>query len=102
VGKAKTLRWVVDRGMANPENLAIIRDAGHHWLVAPHQPERVCYLDLEQIEEQEGGRESSARLRRAIKVNKKCACGSGRQAAVTVLRGWHCAGVQVVRKRTVG
>jgi hypothetical protein len=34
------------------ENLASIREAGYHWLVAAPQPERVCYF--EQFEEQEG------------------------------------------------
>ena len=36
--------------MANPEDLATIRAAGYHWLVAAPQPERVCYFD--QYEEQ--------------------------------------------------
>jgi len=55
VGKSKDATVVVDRGMANPMNLATIRDAGYHWLVAAPQPERVCYF--EQFEEQEGWQE---------------------------------------------
>src|SRR4029077_12034692 len=55
VGKAKDATVVVDRGMANPENLATIQAAGYHWLVAAPQPERVCYFD--QYEEQAGSRE---------------------------------------------
>lgn len=55
VGKAKDATVVVDRGMANPENLASIRAAGYHWLVAAPQPERVCYFD--QYEEQAGWQE---------------------------------------------
>jgi transposase len=43
VGKTKDATVVVDRGMANPENLATIQAAGYHWLVAAPQPERVCY-----------------------------------------------------------
>jgi len=35
---------VVDRSMANDENLRTIRNAGYYWLVAPPQPERVCFL----------------------------------------------------------
>ena len=50
VGKTKDAMVVVDRGMANPENLATIKAAGYHWLVAAPQPERVCYFD--QYEEQ--------------------------------------------------
>jgi len=50
VGKSKDATVVVDRGMANPENLATIQAAGYHWLVAAAQPERVCYFD--QYEEQ--------------------------------------------------
>jgi len=34
VGKTKDATVVVDRGMANPQNLATIRAAGYHWLVA--------------------------------------------------------------------
>jgi hypothetical protein len=45
VGKTKDATVVVDRGMSNPENLAAIRAAGYHWLVAAAQPERVCYFD---------------------------------------------------------
>jgi hypothetical protein len=41
VGKTKDATVVVDRGMANPENLATIRAAGYHWLVAAPQPGRV-------------------------------------------------------------
>jgi transposase len=55
VGKTKDATVVVDRGMANPENLATIQAAGYHWLVAAPQPERVCYF--EQFEEQEGWQE---------------------------------------------
>jgi transposase len=55
VGKTKDATVVVDRGMANPENLATIQAAGYHWLVAASQPERVCYF--EQFEEQEGWQE---------------------------------------------
>jgi transposase len=55
VGKTKDATVVVDRGMANPENLATIRAAGYHWLVAAPQPERVCYFD--QYEEQAGWQE---------------------------------------------
>src|ERR1700737_2018212 len=50
MGKSKDATVVVDRGMSNPENLASIRDAGYHWLVAAPQPERICYF--EQFEEQ--------------------------------------------------
>jgi hypothetical protein len=46
---------IVDRGMANDENLATIRTAGYHWLVAARQPERVCYF--EQFEDQAGWQE---------------------------------------------
>ena len=45
---------IVDRGMANDENLATIRKAGYHWLVAARRPERVCYF--EQFEDQAGWR----------------------------------------------
>ena len=55
VGKTKDATVVVDRGMANPENLATIQAAGYHWLVAAPQPERVCYFD--QYEEQAGWQE---------------------------------------------
>jgi hypothetical protein len=55
VGKTKDATAVVDRGMANPENLATIQAAGYHWLVAAPQPERVCYSD--QYEEQAGWQE---------------------------------------------
>ena len=55
MGKSKDATVVVDRGMSNPENLASIRDAGYHWLVAAPQPERVCYF--EQFEEQKDWRE---------------------------------------------
>ena len=55
VGKTKDATVVVDRGMAHPENLATIRDAGYHWLVAAPQPERVCYF--EQFEEQQDWQE---------------------------------------------
>ena len=55
VGKSKDATVVVDRGMANPENLATIQAAGYHWLVAAAQPERVCYFD--QYEEQTGWQE---------------------------------------------
>ena len=55
VGKTKDATVVVDRGMANPENLATIQGAGYHWLVAASQPERVCYFD--QYEEQAGWQE---------------------------------------------
>ena len=55
VGKTKDATVVVDRGMANPENLATIKAAGYHWLVAAPQPERVCYFD--QYEEQAGWQE---------------------------------------------
>jgi hypothetical protein len=55
VGKTKDATVVVDRGMANPENLATIKAAGYHWLVAAPQPERVCYFD--QSEEQAGWQE---------------------------------------------
>ena len=55
VGKSKDATVVVDRGMANPENLATIKAAGYHWLVAVPQPERVCYFD--QYEEQAGWQE---------------------------------------------
>jgi transposase len=55
VGKTKDAMVVVDRGMAKPENLAAIKAAGYHWLVAAAQPERVCYFD--QYEEQAGWQE---------------------------------------------
>jgi transposase len=55
VGKTKDATVVVDRAMANPENLASIQAAGYHWLVAAAQPERVCYFD--QYEEQAGWQE---------------------------------------------
>ena len=55
VGKSKEATVIVDRGMANPENLASIREAGYHWLVATPQPERVCYF--EQFEDQAGWQE---------------------------------------------
>jgi len=55
VGKTKDATVVVDRGMANAENLATIKAAGYHWLVAAAQPERVCYFD--QYEEQTGWQE---------------------------------------------
>ena len=55
VGKTKDATVVVDRGMANPENLATIQGAGYHWLVAAPQPERVGYFD--QYEEQAGWQE---------------------------------------------
>jgi len=42
-------------GELQGENLASIREAGCHWLVAATQQERVCYH--EQFEEQEGWRE---------------------------------------------
>jgi hypothetical protein len=65
---------LVDRGMANPENLATIQAAGYHWSVAAAQPERVCYFD--QYEEQAGcaGRRSCENLPRAMKVSTKCVC----------------------------
>ena len=34
LGKKKDATVIVDRGMANEENLATIRKAGYHWLVA--------------------------------------------------------------------
>jgi transposase len=55
VGKKKDATVVVDRGMANTENLGAIRKAGYHWLVAAAQPERVCYF--EQFEDQAGWQE---------------------------------------------
>ena len=45
LGKKKDATVIVDRGMANDENLATIRKAGYHWLVAARQPERVCYFE---------------------------------------------------------
>jgi len=51
LGKKKDATVIVDRGMANDENLAAIRTAGYHWLVAARQPERVSYF--EQFEEQD-------------------------------------------------
>jgi hypothetical protein len=53
--QSKDATVVVDRGMANPENLATIQAAGYHWLVAAAQPERVCNFD--QYEEQAGWQE---------------------------------------------
>ena len=44
LGKKKDATVIVDRGMASDENLAPIRTAGYHWLVAARQPERVCYF----------------------------------------------------------
>ena len=55
LGKKKDATVIVDRGMANEENLATIRMAGYHWLVAARQPERVCYF--EQFEDQAGWQE---------------------------------------------
>jgi Transposase len=55
LGKKKDATVIVDRGMANDENLATIRKAGYHWLVAARQPERVCYF--EQFEDQAGWQE---------------------------------------------
>jgi transposase len=55
LGKKKDATVIVDRGMANDQNLATIRTAGYHWLVAARQPERVCYF--EQFEDQAGWQE---------------------------------------------
>ena len=55
LGKKKDATVIVDRGMANEENLSAIRKAGYHWLVAARQPERVCYF--EQFEDQAGWQE---------------------------------------------
>jgi transposase len=55
LGKKKDATVIVDRGMANDENLAAIRTAGYHWLVAARQPERVSYF--EQFEDQVGWQE---------------------------------------------
>jgi transposase len=55
VGKHPAATVVVDRGMAKPENLATLREAGYHWLVAAPQPERVGYL--EDFEAQAGWQE---------------------------------------------
>jgi len=55
LGKKKDATVIVDRGMANDENLSTIRKAGYHWLVAARQPERVCYF--EQFEDQAGWQE---------------------------------------------
>jgi transposase len=55
LGKKKDAIVIVDRGMANDENLSTIRKAGYHWLVAARQPERVCYF--EQFEDQAGWQE---------------------------------------------
>ena len=46
---------VVYREMASAENLATIRAAGYHWLVAAAQPERGSYFD--QCQEQAGWQE---------------------------------------------
>ena len=99
MGKSKDATVVVDRGMSNPENLASIRDAGYHWLVAAPQPERVCYLS--NLKSRKIGERSSVSLRRAMKASKKSAYWSSRHIAPTVLRAWHCAGAKVVRKKTV-
>jgi len=36
-------------GELQGENLASIREAGYHWLVAAPQPERVCYFEIEAL-----------------------------------------------------
>jgi len=46
---------IVDRGMAQEENLAQIRARGHHYLVASRQSERQAWMD--EIEEEEGWHE---------------------------------------------
>ena len=72
VGKTKDATVVVDRGMANPENLATIRAAGYHWLVAAPQPGRVCYLT--NMKSRPAGRRSCENLPRAMKVSTRCVC----------------------------
>jgi transposase len=50
-GKRSGCTVVVDRGMADAENLQKIRARGHHYLVAAHQPERDRWLaEFEQPE----------------------------------------------------
>jgi transposase len=45
LGKSEGATVMLERGMANEENLATIREAGYHWLVATRQPERVRYFE---------------------------------------------------------
>jgi transposase len=51
-GDTKGLTVVVDRGMSDAENLGRIKAAGHHYLVAAKQTERLNWLA--EFEEQEG------------------------------------------------
>ena len=72
VGKSKDATVVVDRGMANPENLATIQAAGHRWLVAAAQPERSAILT--NMKSRLAGRRSCENLLRAMKASTKCVC----------------------------
>jgi len=54
-GDTKGLTVVVDRGMSDQENLARIKAAGHHYLVAAKQTERHKWLA--EFEEQDGWKE---------------------------------------------
>jgi transposase len=54
-GGGKGLTVVVDRGMSDENNLALIKGAGHHYLVAAKQTERHKWLS--EFEEREGWKE---------------------------------------------
>lgn len=54
-GQQKGATVIVDRGMSNKENLAAIKEAGHYYLVAAKQPERVEWLD--ELENEKGWKE---------------------------------------------
>lgn len=88
-GKVPGATVVVDRGMADSENLAAIRSAGYHYLVAGQQVGRGLYQEQFETEEnwQEIEREPSPRNpgQKKVKVFVKAAqAGEGQQEVIAL------------------
>ena len=88
-GKVPGATVVVDRGMANSENLAAIRSAGYHYLVAGQQVGRGLYQEQFEAEEnwQEIEREPSPRnpSQKKVRVFVKAAqAGEGQQEVIAL------------------
>jgi transposase len=88
-GKVPGATVVVDRGMADSENLAAIRSAGYHYLVAGQQVGRGLYQEQFEAEEnwQEIEREPSPRnpSQKKVRVFVKAAqAGEGEQEVIAL------------------
>lgn len=88
-GKVPGATVVVDRGMADSENLAAIRSAGYHYLVAGQQVGRGLYQEQFEAEEnwQEIEREPSPRnpSQKKVRVFVKAAqAGEGQQEVIAL------------------